>query len=205
MGMGGGTGSSGTLAHVHDNNVGQGGALSALTLVGSELLNDITPYRVLADHIATGAESSFTFTPSTPLDFDDISKILVVIDGDSTGTGNLQFTVNGIVTVYMITGFTIASGVYSDLTSLNQASIVLDGLVANQEFKANFTIHKGQGGDDNEFGGEANVFLNANARTWISMNWSQGASLTTLSEIEVSMSASTWKTGTRITIYGLNR
>lgn len=206
MGMGGGGSSGATLAHVHDNGAGQGGPLSALTLVGTELLDDITPYRVLDNHIATGAESSHTFTPATALDFDDISKILIVIDIEGTGAGDLEFTINGLTSNnYMISGYSIATGVYSDLTSFNQPNIVIKDLTANQQQRITITILKAKAGSDNEFGGEINVYGQANGRLWLGFNWSNTLTQTTLTEIRLAMSASTWKEDTRITMYGLNR
>jgi len=207
MGMGGGGSSSGTLAHVHDNSAGQGGPLSELTLFDTTLLGDITPYRVLDDHIATGAESTHTFTPATALDFDDISRIVFVMDGDVTGNLEMLIRINGLSTAsYMWTGIQSSSGVNTGFTAFSQtASEIMPTITANSEFRLEGTILKNQGGDDNEFGGESNVYRSANARVWQQLNWSLTTTLTTLSSVEILTSASTWKIGTRITMYGVNR
>jgi len=205
MGMGGGSGASGTIAHVHDNASGQGGPLSSLTLVGTDLLNEITPYRVIDDHIATTTESSFVFAPSTPIDFDTVSEVRIYFDGDTTANLDLLFRINDLSGAnYMWSGFDCSTGTYTGVTAFSQTSAEIENAL-DADFKGFLTIQKSNASSDNEFGGMSYLMRNANARFFREENWSHTSSLTTLSQVEIFTSTSTWEADTRFTVYQLNR
>lgn len=159
-------------------------------------------------HVAAAPESTYTFTPASPLTWDDWTKIIVLFSGETTATLQLQARINGLTSAnYFSNGVRMFAGA---ITAITQTSIgfweilsatlisafrqvrstweiqLTDPLIANEGYVG--SINAGQ-----ILGGEIrSIFQNVNDVGPID-------SLTTLT------STSTWKTGTVISTYGIRR
>tara|TARA_B110001454_G_scaffold216099_1_gene238752 strand:+ start:790 stop:1440 length:651 start_codon:yes stop_codon:yes gene_type:complete len=95
-----GGGISKITPHVHDNLAGEGGALSNLTLLNSNTLvssfvsSDHEAWLVLDEHTVSNLDTSYTFTPTTPIEWSDYDVIQIVTGLTSNGSNDLRFRAN---------------------------------------------------------------------------------------------------------------
>jgi len=165
-------------------------------------------WEVLGDYEAGIAEASHVFS-FTAVDFDDDSKIVVVIDGTPTDALALQMRINTLATtVYFSDGRRITGGVETliDINSANELQLGSSALI---------------NGGNNPFTGEAIIFLNkagTQDRPAVISSFSSSGSLggevyasmvnsneVSITDVEIRTSTSTWKIGTRITVYKVAR
>jgi len=162
-------------------------------------------WTVLGDYEAASAEASHEFTFSS-IDFDDISKLVLVIDGGSTAALALQLRINTIVTnTYYTDGRLIEGGTETiiDLNTQVAAQIISANLLdAAREFVGTIDIYSSKTigrcsmhsmmGSPTKLGNE----VVSNILTDI---------ISALTAVEVRTSTSTWKIGTRFTLYSVAR
>jgi len=205
MGFGGGGGTGLTGAHVHSAAAGQGGALSNATLLNAPTLISQIKWDLIETYEAAVAESSHVFSFAA-IDFDADSFLVITIDGVATATFILQMRFNTIATAnYDTHGSSIIGVVQTFINSVNQTSFEL---MSSADVIANRLIN-----------GMSKIFLEKGST---GLNWpscindygsspaihSQGLLTTdtaSLTDIEILTSTSTWKIGTRITLYRVNR
>lgn len=154
---------------------------------------------------ASIAEASHVFS-FPAIDFDDDSLLVLTFDGAATASTNLQIRINGIATSYNIDGSRIGLGV--------ETLIDLNGAVAGQLASSNL------------FGGAANT---VGVVCWISIgkagtddrptmrsvaaiagimehqSSANLAAVASVTSIEVRTSSSSWRIGSRATLYRVSR
>jgi len=209
MGMGGGGAGGAITAHVHDNNAGQGGPLSDLSLLNTDLIIDLHKYELLHNYEASVAEATHTFTPASALDFDTYSEIRVIFDGITTASLALELIVNGErgINDYIGTGKRFAITPTETLISENApqwtlaTTTMLSGV--NNAFFGEITLGA------NSTGGANDLLINSRFNTvGISEEKTGGNQTDTIDEITsilIETSTSTWVIGTKMTVYGIKR
>jgi len=212
MGMGGGGSGSGVItAHVHDNNSGQGGPLSDLSLLNTDLLIDVIDrYELLDNYEATSAESSHTFTPSSALEFDTYSQIIVVIDGLTTASLALELIVNGQrgANNYLSVGKRFVWTPTETLIVENSTQYTLATTTCLPSAGSSFNVVVSMTCNDTTTGtNRIHIDTNANcgAINEIKGGINQSVVYTEITEIIVETSTSTWRIGTRMSVYGIKR
>ncbi len=159
--------------------------------------------QVIETYKAASAEGSKTFS-FPDISMDDVSKLILTLDGSTTGTLILKLTVNADTTSsYYSDGRNIAAGTETliniDAAAYMQlfSAVGSDAFAGTIEFQIvtahatdqvfmNVVLHS-PGGNDTQWHG---LLLTAN---------------TVISSIEITTSTSTWKAGTRFTLYKLLR
>lgn len=163
-------------------------------------------WTVIADYEAGGAESSKTFTINPAINFDDISQLLLVIDLVPTLQLALELKLNGLTATYYLDGSKIVSGTETIIDDSNTSEFII----------ADSTII---GGVDARIFGFIHIGVSKGAVTdfpLIVVDMSAGNGIvhfagriatesTEINEIIVETSTSTWKTGSRMTLYKLSR
>jgi len=137
-----GGGTSPITNHVHDNNPGEGGPLSQpLTLMGGVTLYslitglDSGALEYLGEHTNTTEEYDFSFTPTTPITFDDYSAIYCFYSYglDAAGTAfDLRMMINNdSSTNYSETGTTQTTTTVTGVQNVSQAYFTLSDTSQN--------------------------------------------------------------------------
>lgn len=139
----GGSASSFTLPHTHNNTLqNDGGALSqSLTYMGSNTLYslitglDSGALEYLGEHTNTTEEYDFSFTPTTPITFDDYSAIYCFYSYglDAAGTAfDLRMMINNdSSTNYSETGTTQTTTTVTGVQNVSQAYFTLSDTSQN--------------------------------------------------------------------------
>jgi len=209
MGFNGGGGSGQITAHVHDNNAGQGGALSDLTLANATLLTGtFRRMQVLDAYVASIAESSHEFDFSAdPLNLEtQFSKIVVVFGGQTTALCDLQHRVNQLATLYFDEDVIYDSGVVSGTARTSQAqgtiltSVVMDSA---RDFLGTLQYIWSALADDFQY--ISNAGGTGEGGSQVSGIHSGGAGGESITHIRLNVSAGNWGIGTHITVYGVLR
>ena len=219
MGFGGGGSGSFVLPnHDHTNVLADGGELlEAISLIDGITLKawldaailtavPFTPkYELLDDHLAAGVESSYTFTPTVPLDIVDYSKFVVEISGDSSAAFDLRTVINGVGG----TANNSIGGQFNAMLGLNFANapywtVASSALItaASKTFVVTLDIMLTDSGTQ-DIQGLSRATSTTGLSQWLGHLIFTAA--TTLTSIKVQTSTSTWKAGSRITIYGVRR
>lgn len=210
---GGGTGAFSLPDHTHTNTLLDGGELEkAVSLIDGDTLqtwlaNNQTLV-LLDNHVASGAESSHTFTPSTALSFDDYSEFIILIDGMSTGAFQLQTELNAVTTYYYyygrsFTGTAIAYEQGSAVANFKNGFGTCLGV--DKQFMCKMSIMASQIATERISCSSKLLNVSDNI-TYDIDSWLQMVTpVDEINKIVVSASASSWKIGTRITMYGVKR
>ena len=163
-----------------------------------------TLWSVLGDYEATSAEASHNFN-FTAVDFDDDSKLVLAIDGNATATFDLLGRINTIATSnYFTDALTVIAGsqVLIDTNTATAFTIIPTSLIISSQFNFSAIVEiqlSKSSVDQNEplcntrSQGDAGVFYGRGRKT--------GVDETSITDIEVRTSTSTWVIGTRITLY----
>lgn len=165
-------------------------------------------WSVLGDYEAAIAEATHTFT-FTAVDFDDDSELVLVIDGSATAAFSLLARINADSTNnYLVDGFRVASGVETliDLNAQTSMDILNSALIAGANFTfwgtAKFGLMKGATSDFpicySHMMGAFQAGLESKASRL-------GVDDTSITDITILTSTSTWKIGTRMTLYKVAR
>ena len=230
----GGSGSNTTLNHVHNGLVGEGGSLDNTTLLNGSLLIDtaFSPIttgdhtwtginqftnsselasgkRVLLDsYEASGAQSTYTFTPTTSLDMvNTYSEIVVVGSLTCTAALGLDLTISGGTShnyeVFSQIGTSLAGSESTSQASIPLATTAL-GTAANRDLI--FEIHI-QGWDK---GGQQLAAYQTKCSSGNNGVEMVNGGINTLNtmpitEIKIVTTASTWKDAGMITVYGVGK
>jgi len=178
-----------------------GGGVSVPTVIPT-----VHFWALLGDYEAAIAEGSHVFN-FPAIDFDDDSKLVLVVDGNASAALDLQLRINTLATaIYFTDGRKIAGGVET-LIDLNGQTFIrlLGGIAINQDFAGICEIllpKAGAGANDqphtiSTFGSglpEQDQVLGL-------MTTSQAS----ITDVEVLTSTSTWPAGTRMTLYRVQR
>lgn len=154
----------------------------------------------LGDYEAAIAEGSHVFNFSA-VDFDDDSELILEVDGAATLAFNLLMRINGVSSInYFTDGRQIIGGVNTpiDLNDKNEMELMSSIiLVADTTFagKASIKLSKAATSNrpsvDSVFGGNGQQVANST----LTVNQAN------ISTVQVFTSTSTWKIGTRMTLY----
>ena len=164
-------------------------------------------WTVLGDYEASIAESSHEFS-FTAVDFDDDSFLFLTFDGGVSSQLALELIINGDVTGYSITGFRIDTVPAQTLIqantqtewSLASTNIVTDGAGS---LTGNVIIQIPKGVANNQPSMKSDFTGNSNKKEVLSGQ--QVTDTTSISSVQVQTSTSTWRIGTRITLYKVSR
>lgn len=164
-----------------------------------------TVYEVLDNHVAAGAEASYTFTPTAALTFITFSKIVVELLLRPTGAAfTLGQVLNGVGA-----GLNSARGFYWTGSGIVN---VMTGLQPYVEI-ANPTIFPSNTGFGTVQISSSPVDVDLVTRSEFNSDGSDECqfmsggtyNVNTITSIRYQTSVSTWATGSRITIYGVLR
>lgn len=161
-------------------------------------------WSVLGDYEAAIAEASHEFD-ITDVDFDDDSTVVVVIDGTNTASLNLLLRVNQNATnSYFLDGSRITGGAQTILDNNGvSAFTIIELTAADRKINAIVWIGATKGGTTDRI-----QFMCSAIDQVPRITYSGGilnVDLETLTHIEILTSTSTWKIGTRITVYKVAR
>ena len=155
-------------------------------------------------HETSSSAASYTFTPSSALDWDTYSEIIVKIrGGTSGGTGTVSAEINGI-TSYGVTTIKNINGTGSDVQAAPTELTLIDAadIAAARDFMIDLHIYNSETGDN--LHGWATTQVEAdNIATFL--GFTAGASITTFTSVLVQISAGNFVDGTRIDTYGVLR
>lgn len=167
-------------------------------------------WELIANYEAGIVEASHVFSFAA-IDFDDVSELLLVIDGAATAVFRLQMRINTLATaVYFTDGRLIAAGVETliDLNAQTALEVVTAALILGAggafQGKCEIFLNKANGGTEEcgvisqFFGLSTGVDSYLNGRIF-------GSAVPSITDIEIRTTASTWKIGTRMTLYKLKR
>jgi len=145
MGFGGGGSGSFVLPdHTHSSVLDDGGELERLiTKVDLDTLQTYRNFELLDAGILGSAAISYTFTPSTEIDFTDYSKVVMIIQGAKAeaGTTTAQFILNGITGNYHYEKLSVnaGAGTFSGATAQNNLP-VSSSIQGSTAFNATVTV-----------------------------------------------------------------
>jgi len=165
-------------------------------------------WELLDNHVATGVEADYTFTPSSDLEADTYSKIIVIIQGECSGALALEMVLNGAnSTDHFSNGQRLVDGAATDI-NLAEAdefqiadATLLGGDTAVFFAQVQIPLLVGTSGS-NGFRSTTNAGFN-NA-SYQNMAHTQGPGvLAPINSIKIQTSTSTWKAAAVITTYGV--
>jgi len=182
---------------------GGGGAAAPATEVLSVIETYETP--------AAPPEAIHTFNIAPAIDFDDDSKLILVLDGSITAIGQIAITVNGIVTgTYNADGRRITGGVETLLdsngnTQFQPTDVTQLGAVNEPVFLiVEIVLNKSGTADRVHFLSESYGSVQTVSKRFDGTNTTNIASLASI-ELRSSAGASDFAPGTRATLYRLRR
>ncbi len=161
-------------------------------------------YKLIETYKATGAEASKTFT-FTAKDFDTTSELQLILDGETTAALVLQITINGSTnSKYRYTGSQIIGTTETLVNATADAALqICPTAIINAVRQFFGVIHIGL-----TTGGSNFPQIHGHMAS-ISRYYDFSADLneahTNISSIEVITSTSTWKIGTRLSLYEVTR
>lgn len=173
---------------------------TALTTAASEVVE------ILDNHEASGAEASYTFTPSSALTTDDYSEIIVLMDFEATATFALEMILNGVTSNYFSKGFRADGVALTNIAHNNQTEIQICSTTAattNVPMFSKISI----GMIDTDAGDLAGFSTTGQGTgaLYENMFFSKQAVTAEITSIKMQTSTSTWKIGSKITTYGRKR
>ena len=182
---------------------------SAQTLGIKWTANPSGLWTVLGDYEATVAEGSHTFSFSA-VDFDDDSELMLIIDLDPTAAFNLLLRVNGNSTSnYFVDGSRISVNAETLIDLNTQSSFQLASnsvfSLANREGFVIAHIGLTKAGTTTDVPIIQSFAQGGPATAHESAGGMLNVNTTSISSIVVLTSTSTWKIGSRMTLYKLAR
>ena len=192
-----------------DVSVGAANTVLTSNGVGSAPTYQTSPalWTVLGDYEASIAEGTISFT-FTAVDFDDDAYLLLVIDLAPTASFNLLVSVNNVKTAnYSSDGRRITGGVET-LLDINTAagwqvasSTLVDDSGANIFGIVEIGLTKGAANDQPMFNCR---FQSVGAKNEV-LGGMRNTDATSISRVDIDTSTSTWRIGTRMTLYKVAR
>ena len=164
-------------------------------------------YEVIETHIATGNESTFTFT-FPAIDFQSYSKLVLIIDGNLTASANLELKLNSITTWYYTDGQRISNGTQTIINSGALSHFVIGSTsilnTSNVQFTGQIDILLSNSGGS---GGRPTIYSHVTGSNAIyeSISGNIASNVTSLTDVILETSTSTWKSGARMTLYKVAR
>lgn len=161
---------------------------------------------LIETHEAIAPEASFTFS-FPAIDFDDVAYLVLEIDGSATAALAIEVRINALATLYNNQGRRLAAGVETFINTTAQTAwqVATSSLItgATSGFNILCKIISFKGSPDNQ----PAIFADATGPVHANetMVGSQGASTTSITDVVVRTSASTWRIGTRMTLYKVKR
>ena len=167
-------------------------------------------WEILDNHTTTASGTTYTFTPSTALDFDTYSKIIVVIDFSLNATAAVLLRINGSSNAnYYYGGVRQSASATTAFGATGQTSASLaTATMLNDDHSAVGTVEFYQGLSTGQL--ERVLWFSDIGRIDPgSMYEKQIGQLeednTTITSITVLLSTSSWRAGGHITTYGVKR
>jgi len=212
MPFGGGGGGGTITAHKHTNNFGDGGTLEELvTLVDNQTMktwvDEKIPFVVLDNYEAIVQENNHTFTPSSPLSWDDFSEFVIVIDGEQelNAQQRLFISWNAANTNYTTQLYRNVAGSITGFSALGQSNAeIISTTIMLGEMKYGAEVRL----RNEKSNGRVTGFVIATTSTTgqeLHHIGNTETGVTSISEISVGISGGDWKVGSRISIYGIRR
>jgi len=163
-------------------------------------------WQLVERHEAVGAESTFTFS-FTADDMDDTSCYVLILDLTTSGALALQCQTNGHTTAqYFIESLRTGAGATTiiDINSANEAQLVDNTALigANAIVLGMIVFGLGKGATNNLVSAQWNLTGNG---FLITGSFRDNNNSDDLNEILIKTSTSTWKIGTRMTLYKVTK
>ncbi len=162
--------------------------------------------QVIEDYKSTGAIPSKIFILNPAIDFDKISHLILIIDGENTASLELQLITNSLETsTYYRDGHSAIGGTIAgiDIGAEEYYPFATVNIItaADRTIHAEIHIYLPTGGVNKPI-----YWSNASANGINeTSNGFNSTAQTSLTEIEIQTSTSTMKTGTRMTLYKVLR
>jgi len=164
---------------------------------------------LIEDYETTGAEASKVFT-FTAIDFEDVSELILLIDGAATAALAVQLRINTVVSAnYYDDGHRLTNSVETLIrnnaqTALTVASATMLAGAYGFSSKSRIMLEKAQAAAAHFpiIYSEAN---SSNTYAWERYSSILNLNQTSISSVEVRTSTSTLKAGTRISLYKVMR
>jgi len=180
-------------------------------ILGSDIANKayvdgLISMVILGTHEALIAESSHTFS-FPAIDFDSISHLVLEIDGSATAALAIQVRINALATNYNNQGRRIAAGVETFINTVAQTAwtvatnLLITGATSGFNIICKIISFKGSPDNQPAIFADATGPVHANE----TMVGSQGASTTSITDVVIRTSVSSWRIGTRMTLYSVRR
>jgi hypothetical protein len=166
-------------------------------------------WSVLGDYEATGAESTHTFS-FTAVDFDDDSELFLVIDGAVTASLSLLIRINGDSSSnYYTSGSRIKGGSETilDINAESSGTLLTNTSLdaADSRFVGTVDIGLMKAATDDVASWRCHILSSAaDSQEWLGGNLNVSPQ-NDIDSITVLTSTSTWKTGTRFSLYKFAR
>jgi len=163
----------------------------------------------IADYEATVAEGSHTLS-FTAVDFDDDSMIVLVIDGSATAALGIRMTINNLsaANTYKADGRVIGAGVESITqfsgTFFNLAEAGGGDVSADATFNSITRITLNKSGTNDFAQIDYSMYTDVEEEAVVVGGVLKSA-ISSISSLEIVTSTSTWKIGTRFTVYKVSR
>jgi len=172
-------------------------------------LSGVETYQALDHHIATGTESTYTYTPGTPLNIQTTySKIIVFFSGVNTASLAMQVKINGLTNYayskLLADTSTVSTALHTAQTTFEVIGTeLIDGPSAF--FAGDLELWSLQSaGSTNRCMIKSNGWTEHEGQQTSKGDPGTG-NTTTITSIEVLTSTSTWQQNTEIWIYGVLR
>ncbi len=161
---------------------------------------------LLDSHIATGTETSYTYTPPASLSHPTYTKLIIEYKMQCTAALKLQAKINADVT-YWEEGYTIIAGTFAGYNNTNVAIIELAGTAtigANIIVQGTMEIYLPSSTMANE---KIQTYSHTTtSKSAIQVNaMAIGIDSAALTSLEILVSTSSWMAGSTIDIYGVRK
>jgi len=168
----------------------------------------VVPILELLDrHEAAAPEATYTFTPAVALDSDTYSKIIVIINFQSTASFILQGLINGLATLYSSQRVRVNVGVVSGLSQVATTSWELASATLNQFAGADVAVELEfyLGTDAFPTNERQGGFVKAMCFDVVEQGglYQNTIPTTEISSITIQAASSTWRVGSTIITYGV--
>ena len=172
-------------------------------------LSGVETYQALDHHIATGTESTYTYTPGTPLNIQTTySKIIVFFSGVNTASLAMQVKINGLTT-YNYSKLLADTSTVSTALHTAESTFEVIGTelidISSAFFAGELTLWSLQSAGATDRCMIKSVGWTEHEGNQQNFGAPGGGNTTTITSIEVLTSTSTWQTNTEIWIYGVLR